>query len=474
MLNSAIFSQTSKNLVVNRSDGASIFQCKPFQECHTHESDGGVSVGSLWYDSSLLAVVGDGSAPGGSSSRRLRLYNVAVDSDEPMCELDFLTPIIAVQMNRRRLVVVMETRMHVYELPYVRLLHSIDTALNARGLAVLASGDGSKLAYPQHGSTDEPDNGGVGGATADALLKPSPPIALPSSGAGSVVLFDALRLQRVSLIRAHKGGIAALAINEKGSLLATASVRGTVIRVFALPSGTLRYACRRGSYAANIRCMAFAHDAPLLCVASHTGTVHVFRVGSAPDGAEHVHSARVRRDAEQRCVVRKRHAANVGRVRAAAARVAQRAARQRKDANHCATHRRCGEQRAFFVDCERRNAALVRANETDALQAQRVEQHHAAGARRRQRNRRRRLEQCVGRCAADTAVVGLVGAAVLRIGELGAVARRQHGQAARVECCVDRVQQAHIRQLVDVHARLHDHHQPPPVHLHRNDWREKV
>ena len=68
-------------------------------------------MGSLWYDSSLLAVVGDGSNPGVSSSRRLRLYNLT-QADEPgggaLAELEFLTPIVAIQMNRRRLVVVLE------------------------------------------------------------------------------------------------------------------------------------------------------------------------------------------------------------------------------------------------------------------------------------------------------------------------------------------------------------------------------
>ena len=66
---------------------------------HVTARDGGVNVASLWFDSSLLAVVGDGTHPA-SSTRKLKLYNIALDVC--ICELEFATPIVNVQMNRRR------------------------------------------------------------------------------------------------------------------------------------------------------------------------------------------------------------------------------------------------------------------------------------------------------------------------------------------------------------------------------------
>jgi len=51
-----------------------------------------------------------------------------------------------------RLIVVLETHIHIYELPYVELLHSIDTALNPRGLCALAAGDSCRIAFPRHGT----------------------------------------------------------------------------------------------------------------------------------------------------------------------------------------------------------------------------------------------------------------------------------------------------------------------------------
>lgn len=178
----------------------------------------------------------------------------------------------------------LETKIHVYELPYVKLLHSIETAQNARGLCALTSGNSCRIAFAEHGTDDD--------SSGDAL-KPSPPTSFSAAagGSGTVVVFDALRLQTLNVIGAHKTSVAALAINDAGTALASASVRGTVIRVFALPQGTVAFACRRGSYAASISALTFAHDAALLCVASKTGTVHVFNMAAADGGSGDSHLA---------------------------------------------------------------------------------------------------------------------------------------------------------------------------------------
>jgi autophagy-related protein 18 len=222
-----------------------------------------------------MAIVGE------SDARTLRLVNAR--TSKTLCELSFVTPVLSVLMNRRRLLVVSETKIHIYELPHVKLLHSIDTALNPRALCALASGPSCRVAYPQHGSDADDASDLLGSVKSNS----PPSSSAASTSSGTVVLFDALTLQNITLVRAHKGAIAALAFNDSGSLLATASARGTVIRVFALPAGTVAYTCRRGTYSANIRSLAFAHDAPLLCAASQTGTIHVFRFGSSTESDYH-------------------------------------------------------------------------------------------------------------------------------------------------------------------------------------------
>lgn len=50
-----------------------------------------------------------------------------------ICELTFSTTVLAVKMNRRRLIVVLEEQIFVYDISNMKLLHTIDTSPNPNG-----------------------------------------------------------------------------------------------------------------------------------------------------------------------------------------------------------------------------------------------------------------------------------------------------------------------------------------------------
>lgn len=67
-------------------------------------------------------------------------------------------------------------------------------------------------------------------------------------------------------------------------MLATASNKGTVIRVFGLPQGTRLFEFRRGvTRCVTIYSLAFSEDSAYLCSSSNTETVHVFKLEKAPE-----------------------------------------------------------------------------------------------------------------------------------------------------------------------------------------------
>lgn len=83
------------------------------------------------------------------------------------------------------------------------------------------------------------------------------------------------------MVEAHKSPLSHVALNTDGTLLATASDKGTIIRVFSVPGAQKLYQFRRGTYPSRIFSMSFNLVSSLLCISSATETVHIFRLGGS-------------------------------------------------------------------------------------------------------------------------------------------------------------------------------------------------
>jgi len=88
------------------------------------------------------------------------------------------------------------------------------------------------------------------------------------------------------VIKAHQSSLGCLSINSDGTMLATASEKGTVIRVFSVPGGERLFHFRRGSLPAQIFCMSFNATSTLLCVSSSSETVHIFKLVNQSTGRD--------------------------------------------------------------------------------------------------------------------------------------------------------------------------------------------
>ncbi|ORX47963.1 WD40 repeat-like protein [Hesseltinella vesiculosa] len=263
------FNQDFSCVSVGTKHGYRIYNCDPFGKCYSKAGDG-TGIVEMLFCTSLVALVGSGDQPT-FSTRHMQIINTKRQST--ICELSFPTSILAVKMNRRRLIVVLEEQIFVYDISNMRLLHTIDTNPNPQAICALSpSSENCYIAYPSRSSSSSPF---TSGQTTQSYFP-----------TGDVEIFDALSLQLVNIVQAHKSPVSSITMNADGTLLATASEKGTVIRVFSIPDANKVYQFRRGSYPAKIYSMSFNMVSSLLCVSSDTETVHIFKLstGAAPNG----------------------------------------------------------------------------------------------------------------------------------------------------------------------------------------------
>eukprot|EP00128_Syssomonas_multiformis_P015157 Colp12_sorted_trinity150504_noHs@7367 len=239
------FNQDYTCMSVGTVHGYKVYNCEPFAKCYS-KMEGGTGIVEMLFCTSLVALVGAGEQAA-FSPKRLQIANTK--RNYTICELNFTDMVLAVKLNRKRLLVVLEKKIHIYDMTTMKILHTLDTPPNPRGLCALSPNEENNyVAYPS------------------------------SSTTGEVLIFDALNLQAVTKLPAHKTPVSAIAFNYTGTMLATSSDTGTIIRVFSVPEAKKLYQFRRGTKTALIHNITFNIQSNLLCVSSETDTIHIFKL----------------------------------------------------------------------------------------------------------------------------------------------------------------------------------------------------
>ena len=284
-LNFVTFNQDHSCLAVATSKGFRIFHTDPFSKVFNSD-DGNVVNIAMLFSTSLVALV--------LTPRHLVIQNTKVprpplallcsveascnthclsQRGSIICELTFPTAVLAVKLNRKRLAIVLEQEIYLYDISNMGLVSTIPTSPNPHAICALSpSSERPFIAYPLPKPRE--DQGDRRPAHAPPLSTYVPPTS------GEVLIFDTVTLKAVTVIEAHRSPLSCVALNSEGNILATASETGTIIRVFSVPAGTKLYQFRRGTYPSTIFSMSFNLSSTLLCVSSASDTVHIFRLAS--------------------------------------------------------------------------------------------------------------------------------------------------------------------------------------------------
>nr|DAD38032.1 TPA_asm: hypothetical protein HUJ06_008673 [Nelumbo nucifera] len=153
----------------------------------------------------ILALVGGGPDP------QYPINKVMIwDDHQSRCigELSFRSEVRAVRLRRDRIIVVLEQKIFVYNFADLKVLHQIETIANPKGLCAVSQMSGSLV------------------------------LVCPGLQKGQVRV-EHYGSKRTKFIMAHDSRIACFALTQDGRFLATASTKGTLVRIFNTFDGTL-------------------------------------------------------------------------------------------------------------------------------------------------------------------------------------------------------------------------------------------
>eukprot|EP00033_Pygsuia_biforma_P001944 GCRY01002166.1.p1 GENE.GCRY01002166.1~~GCRY01002166.1.p1 ORF type:complete len:365 (+),score=51.51 GCRY01002166.1:215-1309(+) len=240
----ANFNQDFNCFSVGLENGFQIYNTKPLKQRTSSDLKGGIGIIEMLFRCNYLAIVGGGTNPKWPPTR-LVIWDDK--QKQELIHLDFHNIIKAVRLRRDKIIVVLERKVYVYtfcEKPENQVV--FDTCENTHGIVALSSYSTRSL------------------------------LAIPAPRKGHVLLADLDQQGPPSFIPAHNNPLQQLAFNFDGTRLATASEKGTLIRIFNPATKEQLQELRRGSNTALIHSIAFHYSSEYLCVTSDSKTIHVF------------------------------------------------------------------------------------------------------------------------------------------------------------------------------------------------------
>lgn len=255
---SVSFNQDHSCFTCATRNGFRVFNVDPFsvQLRAGIESVGSLARVEMLDRSNIMALIAGGSLPK-FPENAVMIYDDSRPEDKLVAEIMCAQPVLAVKLKRDKLVVVLRNQLHVFSFPNpITKLATIETRDNPKGICQLSPApDNQLMVFPAASKVT---------GVVQLLDLNSSELTQPDQTKAPVTL------------HACNHDLACLSINQQGTLIATASTTGTLVRLFDTVSRKKVKEFRRGTDRATIYCISFSHDSAFMCVASDKGTIHIF------------------------------------------------------------------------------------------------------------------------------------------------------------------------------------------------------
>lgn len=268
----------------------------------------------MLFSTSLTIIV-----PESGKSRYLKVFNLK--QGLKIIDLEFDSSIVDVKLNRKRLIVALQNgELHIYDLSCVKLLSVLKLNSNDDTfVGDLSTNDKSWLCIPISAvknddmfaksrrdsnvsthSTELNNQSSHQHSCIDDYIEITPKVKQSNSvfassnttlqdikddSDGWLMVYDAINLSPVLIFKAHDSSISKISMSHRGNKIASASVKGTIVRVFDLSTAedgkvslSLVKNLRRGHNVAKINSLCFNHNETILGCGSESNTIHFFNL----------------------------------------------------------------------------------------------------------------------------------------------------------------------------------------------------
>ena len=253
------FNQDSSLFCVGTNKGFRVYSSYPFKCVGKRDISGGIGIVEILNRCNIFALVGTGDNPK-FGQNKVVLWDEL--NQKVVNQLIVSSNIKNIKIKRTKIFIIEENNIKVFTLGNYENIDSLKTFKNKNGIF---------------------------GISLDSKLNI---ISYPSPDIGKIIIKDYNKKNEdnfiVNEISAHKNEIIALVMNYEGTLIASASERGTIIKIFRTKDGCNIQELRRGTEPAEIYSLAFDIKSKYIACSSNKGTIHIFNIHNNKSGGNDV------------------------------------------------------------------------------------------------------------------------------------------------------------------------------------------